>query len=236
MAAGGRDILNALPDLPQKGPTEAQCKALKEASLAYKAQAKAAGDPLKAQLDKAAEDLQKKMNSGTLPPRDEMIQSAIVGQLAQEIGASDTRGLCYGLTTWPDDRLEKQFAADSNAAQIAYTGAVEACPKVQRGEGWWPEEKCAKAAYARYRAAQAKLNDAFLPTVREGYLVRQKQLLTCVITASDIRAKHQSQVKGAWKAAVDPANETAEAAGFAEFLASSAASICSGAFEALPKP
>lgn len=44
-AVGGWGIFNTLPDMPQHGPTEAQCIALKNASLAHKAQIAGLGVP-----------------------------------------------------------------------------------------------------------------------------------------------------------------------------------------------
>ena len=69
-AVGRRGIFNTLPDMPQHGPTEAQCIALKNASLTYIAQIAGVGAPLTAQLTKAAEDLQQKMASRVMPPHD----------------------------------------------------------------------------------------------------------------------------------------------------------------------
>jgi hypothetical protein len=235
-AAGGRGILTSIPDMPQQGPLEVHCKALKDASVSYKTIATNVGAPLTAQLTKAAEELQKKMASGTMPPRDDMMQTMIIGQLAQEKSASDPQGLCYGAKTWPDDALDARFNADSNATAAALTKAIDACPKVPGGEGMWPEPGCANAARGRHREAQVKLNDAYLRKAREGYLARQKQLVQCVITAADIDASHLAQTKGAWRAAVDPANETVQAASLAEFLTSSGAGICYAALERLPKP
>ena len=235
-AQAGRGILNNLPDLTQQGPTEAQCKALDAASLAYKAQAKAVGDPLAAQLNKGAEDLQKKVAAGKMP-RDEMLQSMVAATITQEMAAADPERRC-GFGIWPDLALKDRFLADSNAASGALGKAIDACPLINNGGefGAFSEPGCVKAAKGRHLEAQLKLNQAYLKKAREGYIARQKQLQQCVITASDIRANHLTEAKGPWKAAVDPTNETVHAATLAEYLTASAASICFTAFERLPKP